>query len=156
MDKIAVIRIRGKLGITKDIADTLNMLHLFNKYYCAIVENKPDYIGMIKKIMDYVTWGEINKEVLKLLLEKRGRLPRKKHLTKEYLEKNTKMDFNEFAESIINSKILLKQVKGLKPFFRLKPPEGGFERKGIKKPFSIGGALGYRKENINQLIKKMI
>ena len=66
------------------------------------------------------------------------------------------MDFEKFTENLINSKASFKEVKGLKPFFRLKPPEGGFERKGIKNPFSIGGALGYRKEKINQLIKKMI
>ena len=27
------------------------------------------------------------------------------------------------------------QLEKLKPFFRLHPPKGGFERKGIKKPF---------------------
>ncbi|MBU1203769.1 MAG: 50S ribosomal protein L30 [Nanoarchaeota archaeon] len=156
MNKIAVIRIRGKTGIRKDISDTLKILHLFNKYHCIIVDNKPSYVGMIKKVKDYITWGEINKESLKLLLEKRGRLPCKKHLTKEYLEKTTKKDFDKFSEDMLNSKTSFNEIEGLKPFFRLKPPEGGFERKGIKKPFSIGGALGYRKENINQLIKKMI
>jgi large subunit ribosomal protein L30 len=40
--------------------------------------------------------------------------------------------------------------------FRLNPPKGGFERKGVKKSFKIGGALGNRKEKINELIKKMV
>ena len=40
--------------------------------------------------------------------------------------------------------------------FQLCPPVGGFERKGVKKAFSIGGALGNRKEKINDLIKKML
>ncbi len=43
-----------------------------------------------------------------------------------------------------------------KLIFRLNPPRGGFERKGIKTPFSLGGALGNRGEKINDLIKKMI
>ncbi len=43
----------------------------------------------------------------------------------------------------------------LKPFFRLSPPRGGFERKGIKKPNSKGGALGARKD-MDKLIKRMI
>jgi large subunit ribosomal protein L30 len=46
-----------------------------------------------------------------------------------------------------------KKTKG---FFRLQPPRKGFERKGIKTPFSKGGALGYRGEKINDLIKRMI
>ena len=40
--------------------------------------------------------------------------------------------------------------------FSLHPPRGGFGRKGIKKPFSSGGALGNRKEKMNDLIMKMI
>jgi large subunit ribosomal protein L30 len=44
----------------------------------------------------------------------------------------------------------------LKKFFALHPPRGGFERKGIKNPFSKGGALGYRGTKINDLIRKML
>ena len=44
----------------------------------------------------------------------------------------------------------------LKPFFRLHPPKGGFEKAGIKKPFTVKGALGYRGDKINDLIKKML
>ena len=40
--------------------------------------------------------------------------------------------------------------------FRLHPPRGGFERKGIKKTYRIGGVLGDRKEKINELIIKML
>ncbi|MBN1792331.1 uL30 family ribosomal protein [Candidatus Woesearchaeota archaeon] len=44
----------------------------------------------------------------------------------------------------------------LKKFFRLHPPRGGFEKKGIKKPFNLGGALGHRGEKMNDLIQKML
>ena len=40
--------------------------------------------------------------------------------------------------------------------YHLQSPKGGFERKGIKKPFNLGGALGNRKEKINDLIKNML
>ena len=43
-----------------------------------------------------------------------------------------------------------------KPFYRLHPPQKGYGRKGIKKHFSIKGALGDRGEKINDLIKRMI
>ena len=39
--------------------------------------------------------------------------------------------------------------------FSLAPPKGVFERKGIKKPFTQGGALGYRGK-MDALIKKML
>ena len=49
-----------------------------------------------------------------------------------------------------------KRQEKEKTFYRLHPPIKGFERKGIKIPFRQGGALGNRREKINDLIKKMI
>ncbi|MBW2970579.1 hypothetical protein KY320_00300, partial [Candidatus Woesearchaeota archaeon] len=46
--------------------------------------------------------------------------------------------------------------KKLKPYFRLSPPRGGFERKGVKNSFKSGGAAGYRGSKMNELIKRMI
>ena len=59
-------------------------------------------------------------------------------------------------KDIFSFKRKLKDVPGLKNFFRLSPPVKGFDRKGIKVQFSLGGALGYRKEKINDLIKRMV
>jgi large subunit ribosomal protein L30 len=49
-----------------------------------------------------------------------------------------------------------KDKKGRTKPFRLSPPKGGFERKGIKTSFKSSGALGYRADKINDLIKKML
>lgn len=43
----------------------------------------------------------------------------------------------------------------LKNLFRLNPPVGGYERKGIKVSYRAGGALGER-DNMDALIQKMI
>jgi large subunit ribosomal protein L30 len=51
-------------------------------------------------------------------------------------------------------KLLEKRKRG--KGFALHPPRGGFERKGIKMPFKLGGAYGYRAEKINDLIKRML
>lgn len=40
--------------------------------------------------------------------------------------------------------------------FFLAPPKGGFERKGTKFAYKVGGALGDRGEAMNDLIAKMI
>lgn len=48
-----------------------------------------------------------------------------------------------------------KRDKG-KKVIRLHPPRGGFERKGIKVPFKLGGAGGYRGAEINKLLKRML
>lgn len=38
----------------------------------------------------------------------------------------------------------------------LNPPRGGWERKGIKKSFTEGGALGYRGAKMDDLLKRMM
>jgi len=125
--ELAAILIRGRININTDIKDTLNMLRLWRKNYCIIVQNNPVMKGMLVKVKDYITFGELNAETKQLLQEKR-------------------------AEKTKN-----KQGKEVqKPFFRLHPPRGGFERKGIKKTFTVGGALGYRGEKINDLLRKML
>lgn len=49
-----------------------------------------------------------------------------------------------------------RDPKKTKAFFRLNSPKKGFGRKGIKVPFSIGGALGNRGAKINDLIRRML
>ncbi len=127
MSKIAVIRIRGNIGVKKTVKDTLDMLHLYRNNSCVILDDKLEILGMVKKAKDYITYGEIDDDVLKLLIEKRG-------------QKSKDKDGKEV----------------MKKFFRLSPPRKGFERKGIKIGFNAGGALGYRGKKINDLIKRMI
>ena len=64
-------------------------------------------------------------------------------------------DYITWGEVNSETKKLLEPRKK-KKFFILAPPKGGFERKGIKLPFTLGGVLGFRGDNINILIKKMI
>lgn len=154
--KVAVIRIRGSIGLKKEIVNTFKLLRLYKKNYCIVIENTPYYIGMLKKIRHHATWGEVNEETFKAMLEKRGKLARKKSLTQQYIKQKTDLDFNEFTKEFFAFNKNLKDIPGLKLFFRLTPPRNGFEAKGIKVPFSQGGVLGYRKDKINELIARMV
>lgn len=126
-EKLAIIRIRGSIKVSTKFVDTMNMLRLYKQHCCVIVDATPSIKGMLKKVSSYITWGEIDDETLALLKEKRA------EKTKDKEGKET-----------------------IKPFFRLHPPRKGFERKGIKLPFKVGGALGYRGKKINDLIKRMM
>lgn len=154
--RVVVIRISGRTGVKKKIRDTLNMLRLYKKHSCILVPNKQPFLGMISKVKEHVTWGEVNEKTCLELFQKRARLAKKTLLTDEYLKQKIKSDIPTFVKEFVEFKKELKDVPGLKPFFKLKPPEGGFERKGIKHPFSMGGVLGYRKEKINDLLLRMI
>jgi large subunit ribosomal protein L30 len=156
MHRIIIIRIAGKQGLTEQIKSTFKLLRLYGKYNCIIVPDKPQYLGMIKKVKDFITWGEVDEETCKQLLEKRGKLPSNVSLTESLIKEKTKLSISEFTKEFMEGKKELKDITGLKLFFKLHPPRGGFENKGTKKPFSVGGVLGYRKEKINKLVQKMI
>jgi len=65
-------------------------------------------------------------------------------------------DFTTFGPvSDETIKLLEKKNKIKDKTFKLSPPRGGFERKGIKMPYKLGGVLGPR-DNMDALIKKMI
>ena len=51
----AVIRIRGRTGIRKNIADTLDMLNLTRISHAVVIPDTPSYKGMLQKAKDYIT-----------------------------------------------------------------------------------------------------
>ncbi len=152
----AIIRIRGHINVNKDIEHTMKLLNLTRSNHCVIYPETEKIKGMLHKARGYVTYGEINKETLTKLILKRGVVYDK--VGKSHKFKEIYKDEKE-QEKIINdiftgSKKLIDFA--FKPVFRLKPPSKGYERKGIKKMFNEGGVLGYRKDKINQLLRKMI
>ncbi|UCD20867.1 MAG: 50S ribosomal protein L30 [archaeon] len=146
MSKIAVIRIRGLVGIRKDIAETLNKLRLRKKFVCIILEETPENMGMIQKVENFVAYEKINESTLKELILKRGRFPGDKKL------KGAGNKLDEFVKEFVANKKKLKDF-GIKPFFRLHPPLRGF-KKSIKLRYPKG-ILG-KNEKINELIKRML
>ena len=151
---IAAIRVRGRTGIKKDIADTLDMLKLTRINHAVLIEETPSYKGMLQKAKDYITWGEVDEDTVAKLLSKRGKLAGNVKLTEDYLKENT--DFSsveELSKAVVDSGAKLED-SGIKPIFRLHPPRKGYE--DIKKTFIESGSLGYRGDKMGDLVKKMI
>jgi large subunit ribosomal protein L30 len=154
--RIAIVRVRGDVGLSPEIRTALKLLKLYKKNYCSVWPNSPAVIGNLKKVKDWTTFGELDEETFTLLLKKRGKLAGNKPLTEDYLKSKVGCDLTTFAKKYFAFEADLKDIPGLKTFFRLHPPQGGFERRGIKESFAAGGALGYRGKAINALLKKMI
>ncbi len=68
--QLAVLRIRGRVGVRKDVERTMRMLGLKTKHSLALTSNSPEILGMIKKSQDFITWGEVSKDLLETLKEK--------------------------------------------------------------------------------------
>lgn len=70
---IAIIRIKGNVGLRKGIKETFERLRLKKKYSCIVWE-KPgkEQLGMLEKVRNFVAYGEIDKETYEELLKARG------------------------------------------------------------------------------------
>ncbi|MBA7600716.1 hypothetical protein ES703_07775 [subsurface metagenome] len=140
MKMICIIRIRGQVGVDKKVKETLNRLRLRRKYSCIVIAPTKEQFGTIKKMRNFVAFGEIKKDVLEKLIEKRGQL----------INKEKKIDIKKAVEELGKGKKY--EELNLKSFFRLHPP-----RKGIKSKLHFPkGVLGDNKEKINELVKRML
>lgn len=133
MGKIAIIRITGQTHLNYDVNRALDDLRLYRRNYCVVLDSIK--AGLLKKIKDHITWGEISEETHNLLIEKKA---------EPYNGPDKK------------SKYIVAGKKKIKPCFRLNSPLKGYGRKGVKVGFKQGGALGNRGDKINDLIRRMI
>jgi large subunit ribosomal protein L30 len=150
----AVVQVRGVVNTNREIKDTLKMLRLHHVNHCVIVPDTPAYLGMIRKVKDFVAYGEVDSETLGTVLRTRGRLTGDEKLTDEYVREHTRYaDIDEFAKALCNGEASLRDLAEIKPVLRLHPPRKGY--KTIKRTFQQGGALGYYGQEINNLLYKM-
>lgn len=138
---ILVIRISGMVDVPPRIKEGLNRLRLRRKYVAVLLKSTPENLKLLIRLRNYVAYGDIDKETLCLLIEKRA-LPKpntKKPSTEKIIE--------QFEKSSRNLDI--------KPFFRLHPPRGGIDS---KKHFGVtkNAVLGDNKKNINALVRRML
>lgn len=153
---MAVVRIRGRVDVKPDIRKTLEMLHLRRKFWATLVPLTDSFKGMLHKVKDYSTYGEINRDTLVALLKERGELRFGGKLSDAWLREHSEFSsIEDLADALVAGRVYFHKLKWMKPYFRLHPPEGGFKRT-TKRSWSDGGELGYRGEEINNLIRRMI
>jgi large subunit ribosomal protein L30 len=137
---LAAVLVRGLVGVTEGVKKNLQMLNLSRKNQCVVLPKNAVNEGMLRKAKDYITWGEISQENYEELISKRG----EEYQGRES-DRKGKYKYN-FVE--LNG-------KKYKKYFRLQPPSKGFG-KGIKLPFTVGGALGNRGEKMYELLQRML
>ena len=150
----AVIRVRGSIGVKGEILATMKMLRLHKVNHMVLVPETPSVKGMLQKAKDYITWGEIDEGVLADVVSQRLKMKGDKPVDDETLKDITGKNVKELAKELATGEVSLRDYEVFKPVFRLHPPRKGYE--GIKRPYRMGGALGYRGKDINDLIRRMI
>jgi large subunit ribosomal protein L30 len=148
-----VVRVRGGIHARHDIVETLRFLHLTRPNHATVLPEAASFRGMIHAVQGYVTWGEAEPETLDLLLRERGETIDGARITDATAAGVLHAkDVPEVVHAVAEQG--LTKVPGLRPTFRLKAPKGGW--RSTKKPYSLGGALGYRGRSVNDLVRRMI
>ncbi len=152
---LAIVLVRGTINIKNDIRDTLAMLNLGRVNHCVLIDESPQYIGMLHKVKDYVTWGPVDAKTVSMLVKERGLMVGRKPIDEKTLKGlSDYASFEDLGKAIADGKVKWSKLDGTIPIFRLHPPRKGYE--GIKRSYTVGGALGNRGEAINALIQRMI
>jgi large subunit ribosomal protein L30 len=150
----AVVKVRGTISAQREARETLELLRLAKTNNAVLIDNRPSYMGMLYRVQNYVTWGEVSKETVAMLLKERGRLAGGKKLTDEAVKTLGYKSIDALADAIASCKIEYQKLPNIQPVFKLHPPSKGFKGK-TKKSYAAGGEAGYRGEKISELIKRM-
>ena len=144
-----VIRIRGTINVPYWAADTLKFLHWEKRFSATVVPETSNFVGMLKKVKEWIAWTKIDEETLKALIAKRGQ-----RQNYSIAGNDPKQNLDPLVSDIVNEKIGFFEQDVVKPYFSLNSPKGGFKRI-TKKQYSDGGILGNNKELID-VVRRMM
>lgn len=153
----AVVRIRGTAQAGSRVWITLEQLRLHKINHMVFIPKNASTQGMLEKVKDYVTWGEVSPEMIAKALLKRAETPGgKPGINDDFIKRNSEKykSLMSFAKALGENEARLTDIRNLQPVIRLHPPNGGFEN--TKRPYKMGGSLGYRGSDIEKLLDRMI
>jgi len=152
-----VIRARSDRGVERSIRETMGHLNLTRVNHAVIIPENATYAGMLQKVKDYVTWGQVSADSIASLLRERGRLIGDKPVDDAAIAASTDhADIASFATAIASGDATMKDAADLKRVFRLHPPRGSKGWGGLKRAYTVGGALGHRGAAIEDLAARMM
>jgi len=152
-----VIRVRSDRTVERSIRETLHALNLTRVNHAVLIPERDTYAGMLQKVKDFVTWGEVSADAIAALIGERGRLVGDHPVTDAAVADATDFsDISAFAAALASGDATVKDMENMKRVFRLHPPRGSKGWGGVKRHFTVGGALGFRGDAIEDLAARMI
>ena len=154
MALLLVINLHGKINSTRATRRALGEMKVEKKFTASVLTDDGTTVGMLKSCKDFLAWGPLEKETLTTLLEKKGMVSERKRLGSEALAELGAKSYEELAGRMLDQGLGLSALKGVRPFFRLSPPRGGF-KKSLRRQSSDGGVLG-RNPNLVEIVGRMV
>jgi len=150
-----VVNLRGLVNTRAPVRSALEQLRLARRFNCTLVPDTPMFRGMLNVAKEHLAWRKAEAGIIEKLLLQRG----EKSNGRKFSENDLKAlkqysSFSDLAKALEAGKARLDGTQGMRSFFRLSPPRGGF-RRSTRRPFEQGGVLG-RNDQLDELVERMI
>ncbi|VFJ15079.1 uL30 family ribosomal protein [Candidatus Nitrosocosmicus franklandus] len=152
-----VVRMKGTVNIPNWARITLDNLHLNKKFRATLIPENEQTLGMLRKIKEIVAWTSVEEGFIRDFIEKKGRYSSAKLLSSINKSETTSPavpNIDQVVSDISKNNTFLSKISGIKPWFALNPPRGGFKKKS-KLLSSQNGILGENHELV-ELVKRMM
>jgi large subunit ribosomal protein L30 len=154
MALLLVLNIHGAINSSTPVRKALEELKVVRKFTASVVSDDASTMGMLKLCKDRVAWAPIDAELLGTLLKKRGMVSTTKELDADALKKMGFKKPEDLADKMLEKGVRLSAVEGIKPFFRLAPPRGGFKQ-SMRRQSTEKGLLGSNPK-LAELVRRML
>ncbi|MDA4122074.1 MAG: uL30 family ribosomal protein [Thaumarchaeota archaeon] len=154
MTSLIVVNLHGLINTPSGTRKTLIELGIGKRFAATVVSDDESTIGALHLCKEYLAWTPIDAELLTTLLKTRGKVSNAKPLGADELKVLGVKDHSELASKMIKEGWRLSSLKGVKPFFGLSPPRGGFKRSS-RRQFGQGGILGENPKLVD-IVKRML
>ena len=154
MGLLLVVNIHGAINSPAPVRKALTELRVVRKFSASVVPDDAPSVGMLKLCKDYLAWSPLGADFLTILLKKRGMVSLKRALDLASLKKIGYKKHEDLAAKMVKEQLRLSEVEGVRPFFRLAPPRGGFKR-SMRRQFTERGTLGSNPK-LEEIVKRMV
>ena len=149
-----MVNLHGFINSSAPVRKALAELKVERKFSATVVSDDESTFGMLKLCKNFVAWAPVGSDLLTALLKKRGMVSATRELDSAALKKMGYKKFEDLAKKMTKDGIRLSAIGGVKPFFRLAPPRGGF-KKSVRKQYTEQGTLGSN-PMLPEIVRRMV
>ena len=154
MGLLLVLNLRGKINSTDGVRKALGELKVERRFSATVVTDDGQTLGILRACKDFVAWAPVDPKLLADLLKARGMVSESRRLDQDALKALGFKKYEDFADKILKEGKRLSAYEGIRPFFRLSPPRGGYKLSS-RRQASEKGILGSN-PRLSELVGRMV
>ena len=154
MKLLLVVNLHGAINSSSGVRKAMTEMKVVRKFSASVVTDDVTTTGMLRLCKGYLAWAPADSELIALLLKKRGMVSESRTLDSASVKALGYKDHEEMAEKMFKAGVRLSAVTGIRPFFRLAPPRGGFKM-STRRQFRERGTLGAN-PTLPEIVRRMV